>query len=44
MGFFKVRSRLVADSCYEKHLHLQTTIVRMYSNIFDVKDSGNRRV
>ena len=37
---FKVRSMLVADSCCEKHLDLQTTIVRMSSNIFDIEDSG----
>ncbi len=44
MGFLKVRSRLVADPCCEKQLHLQTTTVSMYSNIFGMKDSGNQRM
>ncbi len=45
MGFcFKVKSMLAADSCCEKHLHLQTTTFRMYSNMFDVKESSNPRV
>jgi len=44
MGFLKVRSRLVADPCHEQHLHLQTTTVRMNSNIFGQKDSANQKL
>ncbi len=43
MGFLKVRSRLVADPCCEKHLHLQTITVRVYLNIFGMKNSGNQK-
>ena len=37
---FNFRSMLVADSCSEKHLDLQTTIVRMYVNMIDMKTAA----
>lgn len=43
-GLLEGQEQAVADPYNEKHLHLQTTTVRMNSNIFGQKDSANQKV